>query len=305
MTDIAIIGPGAIGGTLAGWLSLDARHRVVACARTAFAELVVETPGRRIEAAIEVLTDPDEARPVPWILTTTKTYDTAGAARWIERLLGPESVVAVVQNGVEHLGRFAGLVPIERTLPAIIDIPAERRGPGRIVQRRHGDITVPDGELGRRFAALFVETELAPKTTTDFVTAAWQKLALNSAAVVSALTLQPARVVQNEKAAALMRDIAAESIRVGRAVGAKLDDALADEVVARLHASAAETVNSLLADRLARRRTEIDARNGVIVRLGAEHGIATPLNRMAVALIEAASAFEATNSATLSQAPRP
>jgi 2-dehydropantoate 2-reductase len=293
MTEIAIIGPGAIGGTLAGWLSLDPRHRVIACARTAFPDLVVETPGRRIEAPIEVLTDPGEARPAPWILATTKTYDTPGAARWIERLLGPESVVAVVQNGVEHLARFANRVPLERTLAVIIDIPAERRGPGRIVQRRQGNITVPEGELGRRFVALFAETGLTPKTTTDFVTAAWRKLALNSAAVVSALTMQPARVVRNEKAAALMRDIAAETIRVGRALGAKLDDALADEVVARLGASAPETVNSLLADRLAGRRTEIDARNGVIVRLGAEHGIPTPLNRMAVALIEAASASSA------------
>jgi 2-dehydropantoate 2-reductase len=46
-------------------------------------------------------------------------------------------------------------------------------------------------------------------------------------------------------------------------------------------------VNSLLADRLAGRPLEIDARNGVIVRLGQQHGIATPLNGMAVAILEA------------------
>jgi 2-dehydropantoate 2-reductase len=46
-------------------------------------------------------------------------------------------------------------------------------------------------------------------------------------------------------------------------------------------------VNSLLADRIAGRRMETDARNGVIVRLGEKHGIATPLNRMAVAVLEA------------------
>ena len=48
-----------------------------------------------------------------------------------------------------------------------------------------------------------------------------------------------------------------------------------------------DSVNSLHADRLARRPTEIDARNGVIVRLGRKHGIPTPCNQMAVALMEA------------------
>ena len=59
-------------------------------------------------------------------------------------------------------------------------------------------------------------------------------------------------------------------------------------VVERYRASQPDAVNSLLADRLAGRPTEIDARNGIIVRLGAAHGVPTPLNQMAVAIIEAA-----------------
>jgi 2-dehydropantoate 2-reductase len=119
------------------------------------------------------------------------------------------------------------------------------------------------------------------------VSAAWRKLALNSAGVVGALTQKPAGVVRNEKAAALMRAIAAESVAVGRAVGARLPDTVPDEVLERLRASAPDSVNSLLADRLAKRSMELDARNGVIVRLGALHGVPTPLNAMAVAILEA------------------
>ena len=84
-----------------------------------------------------------------------------------------------------------------------------------------------------------------------------------------------------------MHDIAAETIRVGRAVGAHLDDAVAGEIVARLRKSAPDSVNSILADRLANRPMELDARNGIVVRLGARHGIPTPLNAMAVTLLEA------------------
>ena len=287
-TTIALIGPGAIGGTIAAWLAQVADNAVTVCARTPFDELVVDVPdGRTIEARPRVLVDPTDASPVDWVITVTKTYDTAGAARWLERLLGPTTCVAVVQNGVEHMERFASLVPRERTLPVIIDIPAERSAPGRIRQRRHGDITVPSGDLGKRFVTLFEGTPLEPRTTDDWVSVAWRKLALNSAGVVNALTQKPASVVRNEKAAALMRAIAAETVAVGRAVGARLPDTLPDEVLERLRASAPDSVNSLLADRLARRPMELDARNGVIVRLGALHGVPTPLNAMAVAILEA------------------
>ncbi|MDB4934883.1 MAG: 2-dehydropantoate 2-reductase [Labilithrix sp.] len=288
MTSIAVIGPGAIGGTLAGWLSQVPDNEMTLCVRTPIDRLVVEVPdGSVVEATPRVLVDPDAAKPVDWVLAVTKTYDTQSAARWIERLLGPTTSVAVVQNGVEHMDRFADLVPRERTLPVIVDIPAERSAPGRIKQRRHGDVIAPAGDLGARFARLFEGTQLAVTLTDDFLSAAWRKLALNSAGVVNALTRKPAGIARNEKVAALMRAIAAETVEVGNAVGAKLPDTLPDEVVARYLASAPDSVNSLLADRLANRPMELDARNGIVVRLGARHGIATPLNGMAVAILEA------------------
>jgi 2-dehydropantoate 2-reductase len=85
-----------------------------------------------------------------------------------------------------------------------------------------------------------------------------------------------------------MRAIAEETIRVGRAVGARLSDSVGDDVLERLRRSAPDSVNSFLADRLAKRPMEIDARNGVVVRLGKQHGIPTPLTEMAVGLLEAA-----------------
>lgn len=289
MTHIAVVGPGAIGGMLAAWLAQVPGNEVTVCARTPLDRLEVELPdGRTLEVTPRVWTDPAQASPVDWVLTVTKTYATEGARRWIERMLDHETRVAVVQNGVEHMDRFRGVVPAERTLPVIIDVPAERSAPGRIRQRAQGQTTVPDGVLGRDFVALFAGTPLLPVTTSDFLSASWRKLVLNSASVVNALTLKPNGVVQHSGAAALIRAIAAESLAVGRAVGAQLEDAIPDEVVARYRVSHPDSVNSLLADRLAGRPTEIDTRNGIIVRLGAKHGVPTPLNAMAVAVIEAA-----------------
>ena len=73
----------------------------------------------------------------------------------------------------------------------------------------------------------------------------------------------------------------------GRAEGAVLDDSLVETVLQSYRDAPPDSVNSLHADRLAGRPMELDARNGVIVRLGRKYGIPTPCNQMAVALLEA------------------
>ena len=62
MTNITLIGPGAIGSTLAAWLSQNRDHRVTVAARTPFDSIVLDAPGGRLEASPRVLTDPAQAR---------------------------------------------------------------------------------------------------------------------------------------------------------------------------------------------------------------------------------------------------
>jgi 2-dehydropantoate 2-reductase len=285
MTSIAVIGAGAIGGTVAAWLA-SAGHQVTLCARTPLDDLEIDTPQGVLRATPAILTDPAQARPVDWVLATTKTYDCAAAAAWLPELLGPDTHVAVLQNGVEHLERFPS-VPRERLLPAIVDIPAERSAPGRIRQRRMGSILVPEGRAGEAFVTLFADTPIPVATTTDFITAAWRKLAINCAGIVNALTLRGAEVANDPAVADLIRGLVAECCAVGRAEGADMPDSVPEAVVAQNRAADPQSVNSLHADRLAGRPMELDARNGVIVRLGERHRVPTPLNRALSALLAA------------------
>lgn len=289
-TSIAVIGPGAVGATVAAWLAQNPAFAVEVCVRTAFDRLEVETPGGPLTATPRVLTSPDQAEVVDWVIVTTKTYDAAVTGAWLARLVGPATRVAVLQNGVEHVARFTPYVDAARLTPAVVDIPAERSAPGRVRQRRDGSILVPAGAAGDAFALLFAHTPIAVSTTPDFTTAAWKKLALNCAGAVNALTLRPSGVARREPIADIMRALVGECVLVGRAEGAELPDDLAETVVAGYRSGPADGVNSLHADRAAGRPMELDARNGVIVRLGARHGIATPVNAMVVTLIEAAAA---------------
>jgi 2-dehydropantoate 2-reductase len=221
------------------------------------------------------------------VIVATKAYDVAGAAKWLERLCAKGAPVAVLQNGVEHRERFAPYLAPEKILPVMVDCPAERQAPDRVRQRGVMHLRVPDGALGQAFVRLFEGTAADASVVPDFLSVVWRKLCFNSAGVLSALTMQPAGVVRGE----LMGDVALEIIRecatVARAEGAQLEDGIAETILAAQRAAPADGVNSMLADRQAARPVEIDARNGVIVRMGKKHGIPTPANKMAVALMEA------------------
>lgn len=289
MTTIAIIGPGAIGGTVAAWLAQNPDFAITLCARTPLDDLRVETPQGVITAQPEVLTDPAQARVVDWALVATKTYDVDSTGPWLDRLVGDNTRVAIIQNGVEHVRLFSHLVPAERLVPVMINLPAVRSAPGRIVQHRHGIIAVPAGRNGEDFAALFAQTEIEAAAHADFLSQLWIKLTGNCIAIVPALTLRATGPVWNADMDAIVRGLVEECAAVGRAEGADIPQSVIDSTVANARSSQEGAIaGSIHADRLAGHQMEVDARNGVIVRLGEKHGIATPMNRVLVTLLAGA-----------------
>ncbi len=287
MATLAIVGPGAIGGVMAAWLEHTGRHRVQLCARRPLGPLTVETPHGELVARPEVLTDPAAARAVDWVLVCTKAYDAAGAAAWLRGLAAGGAPVAILQNGVEHRERFAAYLPEDQLVPVMVDCPAERTEPTKIRQRGTAKLVVADDARGREFAGLFAGTPVEVTLTADFKSVVWRKLCVNSAGVINALLQQPTAVWHDEKIGELVRAMVHECMAVGRAEGAVFEAGLAETILAAGRAAPRDSVNSIQADRAAGRPMEIDARNGVIVRLGRKHGIATPYNEMAVALLEA------------------
>jgi 2-dehydropantoate 2-reductase len=146
---------------------------------------------------------------------------------------------------------------------------------------------VQDEPKGREFVALFAGTPVEVSVTPDLKSAVWRKLCLNSAGVLNALLLQPSGAMRDEKLSELVCEMVRECMAVGRAEGAVFEAGLPETILRDYHQGPADSINSIHADRAAGRPMEIDARNGVIVRLGRKHGIATPYNLMAVALLEA------------------
>ena len=287
MAKIAIVGVGGIGGVVASMLQSAGSHELVLCVRSPLKELVVETPTGDVTIRATVVTSPDEVPAVDWVVVATKAYDVAGAALWLEKLCANGAPVAVFQNGVEHRERFAPYLPMQQILPVIVDCPVEKRSRERIVQRGGMTIKVPAGPLGESFVALFAVTTAEATAVADFTTVAWRKLCHNSPGAIPTILLQPGGVMRDPALGEVLLQMVRETVAVGNAEGANLDDSVPEAILAAYHAAPDDSINSLHADRLAGRPMEIDARNGVVVRFGKRYGIATPANAMAVALLEA------------------
>ncbi len=114
------------------------------------------------------------------------------------------------------------------------------------------------------------------------------KLVLNAVGgAIGVLTRRGNEALADDGIKRVYRALAAEVIAVGRAEGARLPDDLADRLLAMFAKGPHLHVPSIVADRLAGRATEWQARNEVVVRLAAKHGIAVPLNDLVCTLIRA------------------
>lgn len=284
---IAVVGPGSIGGAVGSEL-LGAGHDVVLCARQGFDSLEVRTPEATQRHDVPVLTDPSDARPARWVMLAVKAYQCEGAGAWLASLCGPDTVLAVLQNGVEHAERVEAYAQGATILPVVVYLPAEKLEPGVIRQTGRGQLAVPACPEGAAFQELFTGSEwISVVQAEDFASVCWQKLMTNAATgPVAALTLRKNEVMLEPDVQDLARSVMAEVAAVGRASGVEIPEDAIDRALKRI-GGAANHFSSIAQDRRANRQMEWDARNAVVGRIGRRVGVPTPLNDMLATLLRA------------------
>jgi 2-dehydropantoate 2-reductase len=289
---VGIIGLGSIGGVIAGLLCALDRHDIIACVRHPVERLTVEQSDGAIEVPIKALTDPTEAEPRDWVLLCTKAHDTLSSAPWLQRLCGPRTRVAVLQNGIGHAERLAPLVGAATIVPTIVYYNGERLAPDRVRFRRAGEyeFAVSEDPDGRAFAELLEGTSMRVLRSPDFNTLAWRKLLINAVAnPITALTQRRQAVFRREDVKTLCLAILDEAAAVGRADGARLGADEPEKILATLLTYPADAGTSMYFDRLGGRPLEVEALTGAIVAVGERHRVPTPLNRMLLTLLRATS----------------
>ena len=280
MTTVAVIGPGAVG-CAAGAAAIHGGADLVIAARTPFDRLVVTHDNGVVDEAVDVRTTPDGLSHVDIILLTTKIYDTPAIAPWLGALVGPDTVVAVLQNGVTHIDRVQPMVGEATVLPVVVNPPAVRHSPGVVTISPPTLMTVPTGAAGDQFAELFANSFFDVRLTENWLGAAWTKLSINAASVVGVLSQRDNEVYLDDEASQLRLAIIEETLAVGRAEGARIPDDRGEKIFALLQAGGgAGHAPSIVVDRIAGRPTEWRDRNGVVVERAARHGIDVPISKL-------------------------
>ncbi len=298
---IAIIGTGATGSIYAGLLA-DAGHRVWAI--DAWREHVeaIRERGLRVSGASgdrvawpAARSDPREVGQVDLVVIATKAGDVESAAYSALPLLGPDTVVLPIQNGLGSRDRVAAIVGAERVLTGVIGgFGASIVAPGHV--HHHGMELVrfgePGGAVSERVevvAAAWRRAGFTVHTYDDVERLVWEKLICNVAfsgtCAVTGMTIGD--VLDDPDAWQAASACASEADAVARARGVALPFSDPIEWVREFGRAIPGARPSMLLDVLAGRPTEIDVINGAIPRLAAELGVEAPVNRTITALVHA------------------
>jgi 2-dehydropantoate 2-reductase len=289
ISSVAVVGPGAIGTTVAAALQQVGLAPLV-CGRTARDQLELRVSEGQIVVPGPVRVDVNQGvTPVDLVFLAVKATQVEAAAPWLSALCRSDTVICVLQNGVEQVEDVSAHAPRGRVLPSVVWFPAQAQPDGSVWLRGRARLTVPDAEPGRAVSAALAGSLCTVELATDFASLAWRKLLQNAVAGLMVLTGRRTGMFSRTDIAELGLAYLRECLAVARAEGADLDDAVPQETIDAFRAYPADMGTSILADREAGRPLEWDVRNGVVRRRGRQHGIPTPISDLLVPLLAAAS----------------
>jgi 2-dehydropantoate 2-reductase len=248
----------------------------------------------RWEVKVPITADPQKIGPVALVILCVKSYDTKEALAHARPLIAKDTLVLTLQNGMGNVEHIEEILGAETVLGGVTGMGSTALGEGNVRFAGKGETVIGrlDGTLPVQLRAVrdvLIKAGFEVKSSRDIKSALWSKLIVNVGInALSAITRLPnGKLIAHEGTRRIMRDAVTEAVKVAKRKRIKLlyDDPLAK--VEGVCESTASNISSMLQDMMNAKRTEIDYLNGVIVRLGVELGIATPVNALLADCIRA------------------
>ncbi|MGE5273551.1 MAG: ketopantoate reductase family protein [Verrucomicrobiota bacterium] len=298
---IAIVGAGAMGSVYAGLLG-GAGHEIWAVDPWREHVDAIREHGLRVEGAsgdrtvrINATTDPVEAGEAELVVLATKAMDVTAAAEDARPLVGAETLVLSIQNGLGGPDAAAAVLGGNRVAVGVAGgFGASVVAPGHVHHHgfelvRMGERTGPVTPRIEAVAEVWRDAGFTVRTYDDVRRLVWEKLVCNVAfgGTCSVLGRTIGEVIADDAAWSVASRCAAEAFEVAQALGIELefDDPAAHAREFGLAIAAAKP--SMLLDLEAGRRTEVDFINGAVPRAGREVGVEAPANETVGALVRA------------------
>ncbi|MBU6419319.1 MAG: 2-dehydropantoate 2-reductase [Proteobacteria bacterium] len=288
---IAVMGAGAVG-CFFGALLAQAGHEVVLIGRAAHMDavrangLLLERAAETEHVRLEASTAADAVAGAGLVLFCVKSDDTEAAGRQMAPHLAADAMVLSLQNGIGNAQRLEAVLhrPVYQ---AAVYVAVEMAGAGHVRHHGRGELIIGLQPGAEALAGTLRAAEVPVEISAEVEGLLWTKLVLNCAYnALSAITSQPyGALLAVEGAEILIHNILAECEAVARAEGIVLPAGL-EQIVLQTGRDMARQFSSTAQDIMRGRRTEIDYLNGYVVRLGAVHGVATPLNQALTVMVK-------------------
>jgi len=291
----AVVGAGAVGGYYGAKLAASGQ-KVSFLARGAHLKairergLMIWSPLGDFTVRAQAGDDPAKIGPVDVVLLAVKTYDNSTVLPLLAPLLGPETVVLTLQNGVDSVDEVAAVVGQDRVLGGPTYVATALSLPGLIEQTGvHRRVVFGEAfgqrttisERVERIAALMIAADIQAEAVADARVAMWEKFVYLSpfAAFTGAarLPIGPLRAdpfIYEQIMAAVCE---VESVARAEGIAIREHASLMDYVASYVTALPAATRSSLLIDLQMGKRIELEALPGSVVRRGRAAGVPTPI----------------------------
>jgi 2-dehydropantoate 2-reductase len=297
---IAVMGTGGVGGYFGAHLAKT--NEVAFIARGAHLDAMrangLTITGARGDIAldsVDATDDPAAIGPVDVVLFCVKLYDTDSAGAAIAPMVGPETRVLPLQNGIEGPERLAERFGPDRVLAgaayvaATIIEPAVIRYTSDMSKIVFGPMKGGADAFATRFAETCREAGFDAEASENVAPLLWKKLMLLAAnAGVSSASRQPPRAIYDDPET---RSVALDAMREVRAVaaarGVEIEPGAEEELAALCDTYPMDLYPSMYHDLIRGRRMELDGLAGYVMRQGAAHGVPTPVNRTLYAALKA------------------
>ncbi|MDE2844806.1 MAG: 2-dehydropantoate 2-reductase [Chloroflexota bacterium] len=300
---IAVMGAGSIGSYFGGTLAL-AGNQVTLIARGEHLA-AIRDDGLRIQTdselltipcgdALQVTSDPTAVGPVDLALLTVKTYQNDSAVPAMRPMVGPETSVLCLQNGIDSYRAAAQVLGNERVLPGAAYIEAARLGPGlvqqsgSVVRIAFGEPDGSDSQRGSTIQETLASAGISARFSQDIQQTLWTKfLFIATMAGATSLSRETmARIMPRPEWRAVIVNCMREIETVAHATGINLDPRIVDNTVEYIEGDLEDMHASMHADIMAGRPLELEALNGAVVRAGRQVGVPTPINDVIYAALK-------------------
>lgn len=291
---IAVMGAGGVGGYFGGRLAASGQD-VTFIARGAHLRALRDNGLRIISPLgdvhvgnVQATAEPGGVGPVDIVLFCVKLYGVEEAAELCKPLIGADTAVISLLNGVDAVARMTPILGADHVVPGIAKIPSQIAEPG-VIEHKGALAALEFGEPDNResvrlsaFAEACAAAGIDALVSPDIEVAVWSKfIMLASYAGVSCMTRQPIGVIRGDPdLAQVFSDATREIIAVARARGVDLPGDAYDATVALQAAFPGDVFPSMWFDLDAGKRLELDGLTGAIVRMGRELDVPTPVNRV-------------------------